>query len=112
MAFCFNLYNALAIHAVVELGAPSDTTSSSSSSANTNTVSRAQFFGGACYKIGSQTFSLDDLEHGILRCNAVNPSTGTFVFPDALQCAGFAIKVSCLFINSQCFTPNCFLFLA
>lgn len=60
--FFINLYNAMVIHANVLFPAPADT------------LARSLFFSGASgvfYTLSkiSLPFSLDDIEHGILRCN-------------------------------------------
>jgi hypothetical protein len=62
-----NLYNALVLHATCALGPPQD-----------SPESRTRFFRGrtgATYDIGGLSFSLDDIEHGILRANAPHPSS-------------------------------------
>lgn len=58
VAFFVNLYNALTIHAFTALGPPSE-----------NSVSRLMFNTQASYRIGASTFSLSDIENGILRRN-------------------------------------------
>lgn len=63
IAFFVNVYNALIIHATVELGAPA------------NLLKRLTFFGDALYRIGADTFSANDIEHGILRNNATSPAS-------------------------------------
>jgi GH15 family glucan-1,4-alpha-glucosidase len=63
-AFWINLYNALIINGVIELNIQSS-------------VKEAfYFFGRIRYRIGSYIFSANDIEHGILRRNAVNTKTG------------------------------------
>ncbi|MES0349818.1 MAG: DUF547 domain-containing protein [Desulfobacteria bacterium] len=57
LAFWINIYNALVVHGILELD-----------------VSRSvkevpSFFKALCYKVGGYVFSLDDIEHGILRGN-------------------------------------------
>lgn len=32
------------------------------------------------YNVGGHTFSLDDIEHGILRCNKKHPTSGAVAF--------------------------------
>ena len=57
-AFWINIYNALVMHANVVVGHPQ------------NQEERSAFFSGASgarYKVGPWAFSLDDIEHGILR---------------------------------------------
>ena len=60
-AFWINVYNTLVIHGVVAVGAPEDS------------GERARFFSGesgVVYHVAGACFSLDDIEHGILRANA------------------------------------------
>ena len=60
-AFWINVYNTLVIHGVVAVGAPEDG------------AERARFFSGesgVVYRVAGACFSLDDIEHGILRANA------------------------------------------
>ena len=62
--FWINLYNALCLHATAVLGAPADADQ------------RVTFFSGASgakYRVGKLSFSLDDMEHGVLRCNRAGP---------------------------------------
>ncbi len=57
LAFWINLYNALTIHGIIELGIK-------------RTVREIpQFFETVAYQLGSDVLSLDDIEHGILRQN-------------------------------------------
>ena len=56
-AFFINCYNALMIHAYVRNGIP------------TSFWQRFKFFTTTSYMIGGQNYSLDDMEHGILREN-------------------------------------------
>lgn len=62
LCFWMNTYNALVVHATVVAGAPQ------------NNIQRLKFFGNASYLIDGQRFSLDDIEHGILRGNAPKPT--------------------------------------
>ncbi|KNC48485.1 glutaredoxin [Thecamonas trahens ATCC 50062] len=57
-----NLYNAIVIHATVVRGAPGDM------------AQRTSFFAQSAYRIGGELLSLDDIEHGVLRGNAVHPA--------------------------------------
>ena len=61
LAMFINLYNALVIHAYIQIGPP------------TSAWKRRKFFHKAAYKIGGHTFSLNDIEHGILRGNRKQP---------------------------------------
>ena len=66
-ALFINVYNAMIVHATAERGAPAD-----------SPAARAAFFGsagGAAYSVAGFAFTADDVEHGILRCNA--PSVGS-----------------------------------
>lgn len=56
-AFFINIYNALVIHATVENGPP------------TNWLSRMKFFDKTSYIIGGHSFSLNEIENGVLRAN-------------------------------------------
>jgi hypothetical protein len=57
LAFWINVYNALVVHGIVALGVR-------------RSVMRSwNFFGRARYRIGELLFSLDDIEHGLLRGN-------------------------------------------
>ena len=60
-AFFINLYNALVIHATVAVGAPG------------TAWARSRFFTTIGYRIGPYAFTLDDMEHGILRANRRHP---------------------------------------
>jgi hypothetical protein len=62
LCFWINTYNALVVHATVVAGPPQ------------NTFQRLKFFGNASYQIDGERFSLDDIEHGILRGNAPKPT--------------------------------------
>jgi len=75
--FFINLYNGCLIHAYVRMGVP------------TTTIGRLKLFSEACYRIGPFTFSLDDIEHGVLRGNAKNPITAEPQFSET------DIRVSC-----------------
>jgi hypothetical protein len=65
-AFWINLYNALVIHAVIEFGVQE-------SIAAGGFGDQVRFFRRAAYNIGGMRFSLEDIEHGILRANRGNP---------------------------------------
>ncbi|KAL6069142.1 DEP domain-containing protein [Balamuthia mandrillaris] len=62
MAFFINIYNALVVHATVIGGSPS------------SSWQRSKFFNKMSYLIGGQVFSLNDIEHGVLRSNKRPPS--------------------------------------
>ncbi|GJD11248.1 hypothetical protein Gasu2_53870 [Galdieria sulphuraria] len=62
LVFFINIYNALCLHAHITHGPP------------TSFFKRWIFFRSLCYRIAGIDFSLDDIEHGILRCNRFPPS--------------------------------------
>eukprot|EP00958_Prasinococcus_capsulatus_P017877 scaffold2045_cov404-Prasinococcus_capsulatus_cf.AAC.70 len=62
IAFFVNIYNAMVVHATATLGAPD------------NLIQRLGFFSSITYNIGGQAYSCDDIEHGVLRANAVSPA--------------------------------------
>lgn len=57
LAFFINIYNALVIHATVEIGSPS------------NVYHRYRFFNRVSYRIGGLDYNLQQIENGILRGN-------------------------------------------
>ena len=61
MAFVINLYNLLVKYAFCKVGIPALPTD------------RSSFFGDVSINVGGSIFSLDDLEHGILRANTRHP---------------------------------------
>jgi hypothetical protein len=66
LVFWINIYNALVIHAVIAYGIHH-------SLRENGYLQFARFFQRAAYQIGGHRFSLDDIEHGILRANAGHP---------------------------------------
>jgi hypothetical protein len=60
MAFFINLYNIIVIHGIVECGPPR------------NSLKRMSFFQHTGYLVGRHFYSLNDIEHGILRGNKKN----------------------------------------
>jgi len=62
MAFFLNMYNVIVIHGYIIYGVP------------TSTTKRTTFFQKMSYQIGDQIYSLDDIEHGILRGNRKHPA--------------------------------------
>lgn len=64
LAFWLNVYNALVLHAVV------------ARDARHGVRALADFFPGSQYVIGGHVFSLDAIEHGLLRVNAPRPGLG------------------------------------
>lgn len=73
-AFWINLYNALVIHAVIEYGIEKSITERGFSG-------QVRFFRQAAYNIGGMRFSLEDIEHGVLRANSGNPLQFSQQFP-------------------------------
>lgn len=59
LAFWINIYNALTVHGIAELKVEN----------SVKEIGLGTFFGRVCYQIGQNTFSLDEIEHGILRQN-------------------------------------------
>ncbi len=57
LAYWINIYNALVVHGIVSLGVAKSVKDVSG------------FFETAAYQIDGHVFSLDDIEHGLLRCN-------------------------------------------
>ncbi|KAL9979374.1 hypothetical protein ACROYT_G017028 [Oculina patagonica] len=72
IAFFLNIYNSLTIHglAMCESGLPN------------SVLEIENFWRRMSYNIGGYTFSLDDIEHGILRGNRPHPSGGKPLFAD------------------------------
>ena len=82
LAFWINLYNTIVVQGIVEL----ELTSSVREVTN--------FFTHICYKIGSYTFSPDEIEHGILRSNARPPYRAFSVFSRNDPRSQFALNPS------------------
>jgi hypothetical protein len=57
LAFWINIYNALVVHGVLDLNI------------SKSVKEVPSFFKAVCYDVGGHVFSLDDIEHGILRGN-------------------------------------------
>ncbi|MBW2567525.1 MAG: DUF547 domain-containing protein, partial [Deltaproteobacteria bacterium] len=57
LAFWINIYNALVVHGILELDI------------GKSVKEVPSFFKAVCYNVGGYVFSLDDIEHGILRGN-------------------------------------------
>jgi hypothetical protein len=64
LAFWLNVYNALVLHAVVARPAAA------------GVRALADFFSASQYMVGGYVFSLDEIEHGLLRVNAPRPGFG------------------------------------
>jgi len=66
VAFFINVYNCLVIDAIISLGQPKDL------------MSRLRMYAEAAYNIGGSTFSLNDIENGVLRGNQSPPTVNPF----------------------------------
>ena len=64
-AFWINLYNSLTIDAVISFGV--------SRSVTEGWLGILRFFRRAAYNVGGRRFSLEDIEHGVLRANKGHP---------------------------------------
>ncbi len=62
IAFWLNLYNVLAIHGVIAVGVLD------------SVMERPSFFSTIAYQVGSDVFTLDEMENGVLRRNAAPPA--------------------------------------
>lgn len=62
LAFFINVYNALVVHAMVARGG-----------APANDLQRHAFFSGPCYLLGGSTYTLNEIENGVLRANRRPP---------------------------------------
>jgi hypothetical protein len=69
-AFWINLYNVLAIHGVIAVGV------------DTSVMEVPSFFSWVAYRVGPHTFTLDEIENGVLRDNAPHPATKRPLFAD------------------------------
>lgn len=85
LSFWINLYNAMVIHAVIEFGV----TRSISEKGPQNLI---RFFRQAAYSINGQRFSLEDIEHGIIRANKGQPYFGTPQFSSKDPRISFILK--------------------
>jgi tetratricopeptide (TPR) repeat protein len=65
--FFMNLYNIIVVHGHVVLGRPD------------STIARGRFFMNAGYVVNGIEFTLDQIEHGILRCNGTTPGFYKYV---------------------------------
>lgn len=63
IAFFLNVYNCMVMHGFIQYGVPQ------------NSIQRGQFFNNVKYDIGGYEYSLNDIEHGILRGNKCPPSS-------------------------------------
>uniref|UniRef100_A0A6B2LF51 DUF547 domain-containing protein n=1 Tax=Arcella intermedia TaxID=1963864 RepID=A0A6B2LF51_9EUKA len=79
--FFINLYNTAIIHGRVRHKEPN------------NMLTRLKFFSEVGYKIGGFWFSLNDMEHGILRSNGVNPATGSLQWSSSDPRLSFAVPL-------------------
>ena len=70
LAFWINVYNALVIHATVVNGKPK------------GMFERMKFFNGPSYAIGGHSYTMNQIEHGILRGNRRAPGSFSLPFSD------------------------------
>ena len=68
IAFFINLYNVMMIHGVIALGI------------TRSVMEVPTFFTTVAYQVGDDLLTPDDIEHGILRCNAPHPGRGGLSF--------------------------------
>lgn len=88
-AFLINIYNVLVLHGLCEL---------STSIANmpewfANPSLRANFYKQIAYNIGGYIFTLDDIEHGLLRANSLLAGSTSRQFEDDDPRLAFALNV-------------------
>jgi len=79
LAFFINIYNALTIHSIAHL-----TKSVKTDKKELNILDQLEgkFWSRMAYQIDKYLFSLDDIEHGILRANAKHPATRLSAFAE------------------------------
>lgn len=63
LAFWINLYNVLVLHGIIAL------------EVRDSVMELPWFFGEVAYRVGGRTYTLDEIEHGVLRRNRTNPAT-------------------------------------
>lgn len=68
IAFWLNVYNVLGIHGVIALGIEG------------SVMERPSFFSTVAYRVGDSTFTLDEIENGVLRLNSPHPATRRRLF--------------------------------
>ncbi|GAB1604713.1 uncharacterized protein LOC115223425 [Argonauta hians] len=83
LAFFINVYNALVIHGIIHFGPP------------TNIVTRYNFFNKACYIIGGYSYSLREIENGVLRAN----ETGIGMLTKPFQRTDPRLRVCMPYVN-------------
>lgn len=84
-AFWINLYNALVMDAVIDLGIQRSVTE--------GRLGLLTFFRRAAYSVKGRRVSLDDIEHGILRGNRGNPYIPGVHFSSGDQRLGWALSL-------------------
>lgn len=91
LAFFINIYNSLTIHSLAYLSNASD---SKVPEGNLLSQMEGQFWSKMAYLIGckSEAFSLDDIEHGILRANRIHPGKNKVFFSDDDPRKRYAVK--------------------
>lgn len=99
LAFWLNLYNFLVIDGILEYSLK-------------NRVQDAKgFFAKTCYRIGEQLFSLDDIEHGILRNNQRRPYSASAQFGKTdsrktFALAPFDARIHCCLVRGAKSSPR------
>ena len=68
IAFWLDVYNVLAIHGVIALGL------------ERSVMEDLRFFETVAYRVGGQSYTLDEIEQGVLRRNAPHPVSGQRLF--------------------------------
>jgi hypothetical protein len=81
-ALFINLYNALTIHGIVTLPKLPD-----------SPQSVRDFWNSTAYRVGSHTLTLNDIEHGILRDNGIQPASRTTHWPPSDPRAALALPL-------------------
>ncbi|XP_050410377.1 uncharacterized protein LOC126824957 [Patella vulgata] len=79
--FFINIYNALTIHSLAEQKELPD-----------SVLKMYQFWRTAAYNIGGHVYTLDDIEHGILRGNRSHPASNQPLFSEKDPRLKFAVK--------------------
>ena len=80
-SFWINIYNSLTIHGLIDASRKKTSEADRKASPDASGVelpatvlALTAFWEEVAYRIGTEVFTLDDIEHGILRCNRPHPS--------------------------------------
>jgi hypothetical protein len=83
-SFWINVYNSLTIHGLIDASRKKESASKQRTAPDVVTVelpstvlALSGFWEEVAYRIGTEVFTLDDIEHGILRCNRPHPSNAS-----------------------------------